>query len=284
MLEQTILSGLIMGSIYALIATGFTLVFGVMGIANFAHGEFVIISMYICYALTTFLSLNSYFSLLAVLPAGLLIGIAIQRILIRPLLKSPHYMQMMVTLGVVFMVQGGALLLFSSDLHGVPIALPGRLKISSSLLPFSRIVAAISAIFVIASLYTFLYRTDQGKAIRACSDNREGAQLLGIDVDKVHMMAFGIGIICCGVAGVVILPFWFVSPFLGLGFTLKSFSIAVIAGVGSIFGTLIVGLGIGIIEQILSVFVSPTVTEPAVNALLILVLLLYPLGLFSSKR
>jgi branched-chain amino acid transport system permease protein len=282
---QSLLSGLFMGSVYALIAIGFTLVFGVTDIVNFAHGHLVMGAMFVTYLLFHVARLDPYLSLVVVLPLFFGIGALIYRLVICRIVEAPHSAHMMVTLGLLIFLENLANLFFGGDLRGITTAYTTSSYLAGEIaVPLARAGAAAVSLGAVLVLALFLRRTTLGKALRAAANNREGAALVGIDVGRVYLVSFSLGTVAAALAGAVIVPFSLVSPFVGHEFMLKAFVIAVIGGLGSVGGALAGGLLIGLVEAMSSLWISASLGNAIVFAILILVLLYRPWGIFGQAR
>ncbi len=282
---QALLSGLFMGSVYALIAIGFTLVFGVTDIVNFAHGHLVMGGMFVTYVLFKAAHVDPYLSLVLVLPLFYGIGVVLYQVVIRRIVEAPHSAHMMVTLGLLIFLENLANLFFGGDLRGITTGYTtSSIVFGPVAVPLARAGAAGVSLGAVVVLALFLRRTSLGKAIRAAANNREGAALVGIDVGRVYQVAFALGTTAAALAGAVIVPFSLVSPFVGNEFILKAFVIAVLGGLGSVGGALAGGLLIGFVEALSSLYISASLGNAIVFAILIGVLLYRPWGIFGQAR
>jgi branched-chain amino acid transport system permease protein len=284
-LAQSLLSGLFMGSVYALIAIGFTLVFGVTDIVNFAHGHLVMAAMFSTYLLFKAGSIDPYLSLVVVLPLFFGVGVVLYRVVISRIVEAPHAAHMMVTLGLLIFLENAANFVFGGDLRGVTTGYTtSSIALGPVALPLARAAAAVVSLLAVALLAAFLRRTTLGRAIRAAANNREGASLVGIDVPRVYRLAFALGTVAAALAGVVMVPFSLVGPFVGDQFMLKAFVIAVVGGLGSVTGALLAGVLIGIVEAVSSLYIEASLGNAIVFAILIAVLLFRPWGLLGQAR
>jgi len=282
---QTCLSGLFMGSVYALIAIGFTLVFGVTNIVNFAHGHIVMGAMFVTYLLFKTANVDPYVSLIVVLPLFFALGALLYTVVIQRIVEAPHSAHMMVTLGLLILFENVANLFFGSDLRGITTTYTtSSFVVGDISIPIARLGAAAVSLAAVVVLALFLHRTSLGKAIRASANNREGAALVGIDVGRVYLIAFSLGTAAAALAGAVIMPFSLVSPFVGGEFILKAFVIAVLGGLGSVAGALVGGLLIGFVEALSSLYISASLGNAIVFAILIAVLLYRPWGIFGQAQ
>lgn len=281
---QLIFSGLLMGSIYALMSVGLTLIFGVLRIVNFAHGEFLMIAMYGAWAVTRYMGLNPYVAIIAVMPGMFLFGILVHRLIIQPGLDKPHLVLVFATMGLSILMQNVALMIFSADLFDVPPMLGGR---SFSIGPFyakpELLIGFLVSIGCTIGLHFILKKTYLGKAIRATVQDGEAAELMGIPVPRIFMITFAAGSALVGLAACVMMPLFSVFPTVGLNFVLIAFVIVVLGGMGSIEGALLGGICIGIVQSLSSYYVAPAYGQMFFFILFLLVMIFRPAGLLGRK-
>lgn len=281
---QLVLSGILIGSIYALMSIGLTLIFGVLRIVNFAHGEFLMIAMYGVWAITRYFGLNPYFSIAAVVPAMFLFGALIYRLIIRPGLDKPHLVVVFATMGLSILMQNVALLLFSADLFDVPPMLGGR---SFTIGPFyakpELLIGFGVAVACTLALRFMLNATYFGKAVRATVQDGEAAQLMGIPVPRIFLITFAAGSALVGLAACMMMPLFSVFPTVGLNFVLIAFVIVVLGGMGSIEGALLGGICIGIVQSLSSYYIAPAVGQMFFFILFLLVMVFRPAGLLGRR-
>jgi branched-chain amino acid transport system permease protein len=281
-LIQLILNGLLLGGIYALISIGLTLIFGVMRVINFAHGEFLMLSMYISYFSCTFLGLNPYATLLISVPLMFLAGMAIDQMIIRPLRDAPAYMQVFATVGISIVLLNLALFLFSGDYQSINLPFAKKIFHFGVLsLSYAKLVIFFTAIFVSGVLYLILKYTDIGKQIRAIAQDRLAARLMGINLNKIYMLTFGIGTALVGIAGGLILPVYYVFPSVGVYFVLTTFVIVVLGGMGNMVGALLGGFIIGITDSLSGYYIDPSLKEVVYFVIFLIVLLIRPSGIMG---
>jgi len=281
-LIQLILNGLLLGGIYALISIGLTLIFGVVRVINFAHGEFLMLSMYISYFGCAFLGLNPYATLLISVPLMFLAGMAIDQIIIRPLREAPAYMQVFATVGLSIVLLNLALFLFSGDYQSINMPFAKKtLQLGVLSLSYAKMVIFFTAIVVSAVLYLLLKYTDIGKQIRAIAQDRLAAKLMGINLNKIYMLTFGIGTALVGIAGVLILPVYYVFPSVGVYFVLTAFVIVVLGGMGNMVGALLGGIIIGITDSLSGYYIDPSLKEVVYFIIFLIVLLIRPSGIMG---
>ena len=285
LLMQSLVDGILIGGIYGLIGIGLTLIFGVMKIINFAQGALMMLGMYVTYWLFTLLGMNPYLSLPFSAIALFLLGALIQRGVMERVLDAPEHNQLLVTMGLMLILENAALVLFSPDFRTVKVeSLSGVLALGNIHFEKTKVIAFAFALLLTFFLYWFLQNTYLGKAIRAVAIDRDGAALSGIQVRRVNMITFGIGAALAAVAGTLITPFLYITPTVGEVFILKAFVVVVLGGLGNFFGALVGGLIIGVSESLTSVYVPGNYKELATFLIFILVLLFRPTGLFGRKE
>jgi branched-chain amino acid transport system permease protein len=265
-------------------AVGLTLIFGVMRVVNFAHGDMMVWGMYLAWLLATRAGIDPYLGFVASALALFVLGVAVQRGLVDRILDAPHEMQILLMLGVALILENTALLIFGPEPARVRSPL-GALTwyVGPLYVDVARLAAFGVAIALSIVLWLFLHRTDLGRSIRAAADNPYGALVIGTDVRRVYAVAFGIGAACVGAAGALtaaIIPF---QPALGLPASVTSFNIVIIGGLGSMPGAFIGGLLVSVAESMGAVFLKPSLKELVSFSLLIVILLFRPAGLFGKR-
>lgn len=283
-ISQAVLSGILIGGVYALVAIGLNLIFGVMGIINFAHGALLMLAMYISYWTFILLKLDPYISLLISIPALFLIGMMMQAFVVSRVIDKSHESQILLTMGIMLFLENLALFLWSPDPRALAdYYLTGRvMSFLNTSLSMPRLLAFVCALVMTAILYLFLKKTFLGKAIRATKDDIEGALTVGINTKHIYAIAFGIGSACVGAAGTVIVPFFYTSPYVGKVFLLNAFMVVVIGGMGSLGGAMIGGLIIGVAESIGAIFMPGGLKHIISFVLFIVILMFKPSGLFGK--
>lgn len=279
------MSGLLLGGLYSLIAIGLTMVFGVVRIINFAHGELLMVAMYLTWVLHRYMGLDPYLAVLIVAPVLFLIGVAIQRVLIQPILGSSASMKIFMTVGISIALQNLALMIFRGDFRTVNTAYSTSVvKVAGLAISTPRLIAFGVALMMAVGLFLFLKYSFVGKALRALAEDREAAALMGIPVKRLYLLAFGLGTGLVGVAGAMLMPVFYAFPTVGHLFGLTAFVVVVLGGMGSMQGAMIGGLIIGVVENFSGVYIAPALKEAVYFALFILVLLVRPQGLFGLGR
>jgi branched-chain amino acid transport system permease protein len=281
-LLQLIVNGLLLGGIYALISIGLTLIFGVVRVINFAHGEFLMLSMYITYFSYTFLGLNPYLSLIIGIPLMFLAGMAIDQVIIRPLREAPAYMQVFATVGLSIVLLNMALFLFTGDYQSIRMPFAEKtLHLGVLSLSYAKLVIFFSAILVSITLFLLLKYTNLGKQIRAIAQDKMAAKLVGINLNRIYMLTFGIGTALVGIAGGLILPVYYVFPSVGVYFVLTAFVVVVLGGMGNMVGALLGGFIIGITDSLSGYYIDPSLKEVISFIIFLVVLLIRPSGLMG---
>jgi len=248
---QLIVYGILMGMIFALIALGLSLIFGVMNIVNFAHGEFLMMGMYIAYLLSTFLRLDPLFSLPVAAGAGYILGILSYRLLIHRILRGPMVAQLFGTFGLMLFLRYLAMYIFTPDVRSVKqgILVGKTLSLGWISVDASKVVSAGLCLIAFAAIYWMIYRTKLGRALRATSIDSEAAKYMGIDTRGMNALAWGIGGATVALAGALLAHFYYVTPTVGMLFTLIAFATVALGGFGSIIGAFIAGIVIGLIRS-----------------------------------
>jgi len=282
MIGQVVISGLLAGSLYAMVALGLGLVFGVMRVLNVAHGPLLMLGAYTTFGLFQWLGLNPYLSLLVSMPALFVVGVVLQRLLVRRVVDAPELSSLLLTFGVSIALVNLAQLAFSSDVRSVEY-LTGSFVLGPFAFSKSRVIACAFALVITAGAFWFLGQTRLGKAIRAVSQSREVAQVCGINVQRIHMITFGVASALAAAGGTLIAVMVAIQPEMGQVYTFKSFLVIVLGGAGNYPGALLGGLLLGLIEQLASLFITTQVNEAVAYVLLVLVLLLRPTGLLKGR-
>jgi len=281
---QSILNGMLMGCIYALIALGLSLIFGVMNVVNFAHGNFVMLSMYFTFWVGTLYKIDAVLSPLITFPLLFLFGILVYYGLISRTLREHYTIQIAVTVGLMTFLGAITQLIWQARPRALAYSfVQGTIQFGSYTIALSRLISAIISLIIIMVISFFLARTWPGRAIRATSDDSSAASLMGIDFQKTYALAFGLGSGLTAIAGGLLMTFQQVDPTMGLRFGLLSFCILALAGLGSIAGLVISGLIVGISESLAMSFWDPRARTLVIYLIFILVLWLRPRGLFGRK-
>jgi branched-chain amino acid transport system permease protein len=281
---QGVLSGLLFGGVYSLMAVGLTLIFGVMRVVNFAHGDMMVWGMYLAYMLATRARIDPYVSFVGCAGALFALGFLVQRGLVDRIVEAPHEMQILLMLGVALVLENVALVAFGPEPTRVrsPLAATA-VWLGPIFVDVARLVTFVVAVALTLALWLFLFKTDLGRTIRAAADNSYGALVIGTDVRRVYAVAFGVGAACVGAAGALVSPILPFQPPTGLSLSVASFNIVIIGGMGSLLGAFVGGLLVSLAESLGAVFLKPSLKELFSFSLLILILLFRPAGLFGRR-
>ena len=279
---NALVSGLLTGLVYGLSALGLSVIFGVIRIVNFAHGELMVLGMFMALMLFRWFGLDP----LMAVPIGaallFVVGYALQHFVVRRVSYLPDHMQFLLLAGIAIMIVSGCLVVFGPDAQGVQLDYAlDSIAIGNLIIDKVRLYAAGAAIVVASALLLFFKYSSTGRAIRACADNYMGAKVVGLNVDRLYALTFGIGAACIGAAGCIILLLVQVHPYLAPAYTLLAFVVVIVGGMGSLFGALLGGILIGVSEELASIVLQPSLKTAFSFALLIVVLLLRPQGLLG---
>ena len=281
---EAVLNGLLTGAVYALVALGLTLVYGVLHIVNFAHGALLTVAMFAVWGLSNVWGIGPYAALLPLSIAFFALGYALQRLLIGPAGRGSDTNMLLVTLGLSIAIENGLLAAFHSDTR----ALDGDwslavIPLGPMLISEPRLIGLGGALAMAVLLWLGLARTDTGRAIRAVARERVGAQLMGIDVPHVYAVTFGLGCACVAVAACLLMPTFYVNPRVGNAFVLVAFTVVVLGGMGSVAGALVGALIVGVVESLGGLFLGDSLGQLGVFLLFIGALLFRPRGLFGAR-
>jgi branched-subunit amino acid ABC-type transport system permease component len=279
---QYVVDGLLIGCVYGIAAMGMTLIWGVMDVINMAHGVLIALGSFGIYLLSTSLGLNPYLAVLLTGAGGLLLGLGIYRVAIRRVLDASHLSTLLATFSVNMILVGLGTAAFSTNPRAVDVNL-GSLTIGPVTVQVTRLVAALASVLIAGALYLFLSQARQGKFIRAVTNNRNAAELVGIPSQRTLTLSFGLGCLLAAIAGGLIATF---SPFTILSgdtYQVKSFIIVVLGGLGNPFGALVGGLILGLLEGIVPAFLHTSWVPVIEFVLFIIILIVRPAGLFGER-
>jgi branched-chain amino acid transport system permease protein len=289
-LDATILiaaaiNGLLIGGIYTLVASGLTLIYGVLHIINFAHGSLLMLAMFGVFFLLTKLGVDPYASLFVMVPGMFLLGYLLYRGVIGRFSNGKDENILLITLGLSILIENLALMFFKGDTRTISVAYSDKMvELGPLLISLPKIISFVAAMALCAVLGLWMQRSDTGKAIRAVAKERMGARLVGIDVDRVFAISYGIGLATLGAAACLLMPIFYVSPTIGHVFVIVAFTVVVLGGMGSFLGAVVGGLIVGLTESFGGLFLGESLGQIGISLIFILILLLRPSGLFGAAR
>ena len=285
LVTQAIATGVLLGGVYALVSVGLTLIFGVLGIVNFAQGSMLALAMYVVHSLVQSLGIPVYLAMLLGVPLMFALGYVIQLSLLNKLTMSgSHEGPLLVTLGLSLFIVNVLLMIYSGRPQSVGSAVDGSLRVMGALLSWERVIAFLGAVAVTVALTVILRRTSFGLSIRAVASNPSGAMLVGVNVGRVYALTFAIGAACVAVAGGLMAPLVSLTPSVGEEFTILAFVIVVLGGLGNVVGAMIGGILIGLVQTVGSLYLPGSGSLIAVFAVFVLTLFLRPQGIFGAAR
>lgn len=278
---QAVVTGLLTGGIYGLVAMGLTLIFGVLDIVNFAHGAFLALALFVSFWMVDGLGLHPYLALLVSVPLMFAMGALVQRSVLAPSMGKPLENQLLITLGLALLIENGLLLFLGADPRSVELPGDRVVPLFGAVAELSRVLAFLGAIALAGLLYVLLQRTRLGTAIRAVAANETGARMVGINTRRMYAVTFALGTACAGAAGTLVAPLVTIEPTTGALFNIIAFVVVVLGGMGNVVGALIGGLIIGLAEQLGSIYLPGQSSLLSVFVVFVLVLFLRPQGLFG---
>jgi branched-chain amino acid transport system permease protein len=285
---QAVINGILIGGFYAVMMLGFSVIWGVMGIINLAHGEFLMVGAYMTWVLNKQYGVDPFLALVVVLPAMFLLGYIFQRLLINRIIERPFLIALLVTYGLSVAMASTVKLIYKADPRVTETALTGFWNLSGSVgIPATKFYILVAALIMMAGLHLFLQFTRLGKSIRAAAQNKEAARMVGIEIGQVYAITFAICIALTGAAGALISPTTSIFPFMGPVLTLKAFAITAMSGLGNIPGALMGGIVLGLVEQLIATLVPGVGSNLGITSsfiLLVVVLVARPQGLFGGLK
>jgi branched-chain amino acid transport system permease protein len=284
MMPAAIVNGFMFGAIYALVALGLTLIYGVLHIINFAHGALLMLAMYATFYLFRHFGIDPYLAMIVVVPGSFAFGYSLYRWGIGKLAHGKDENILLVTLGLSIVIENAAIFFFTADQQTINLSYSYEtIDLGFVFLALPKVISFFASLVICLLLWLLIAKTDLGKAIRAVAKERQGAQLVGINVEHIFAATYGIGIACLGAAGCLLLPSFYVDPFTGNVFVLDAFTIVVLGGMGSIVGALVGGFIIGVTESIGGLILGESLGQIGISLIFILILVLRPTGLFGAK-
>ncbi|MUV60248.1 branched-chain amino acid ABC transporter permease [Halobacterium sp. CBA1126] len=284
LLVQSLLNGLLLGGIYAVAALGLSLVFGIMDIVNLAHGHMLMVGAYVAIVLFTALGLTPIVGMVVAFAVLFVLGMALQRFVLEPVVGEGMEQPIIVLFGLALMLQSIGRIVVGSTAQATDINIPGdAISIGAATLSFPRVVTFVLSIVLILGTWAFLKYTTTGLAIRATAQNSSAAQYMGVDTDNIYVLTLGIGTGLAGAAGALLSMLFPITPYVGWSYLLKAFAVVVLGGVGSIAGTLVGGLILGVSENVGVLYLGGGFRDIISFGIFVLVLLVRPHGLFGSS-
>jgi branched-chain amino acid transport system permease protein len=283
-LVPAVLNGVMTGAVYALIALGLTLIYGVLHIINFAHGALLTAAMFAAFFAHKLLGLDPYVAALGLTPLFFGLGYGLQRFVIGPAAHGEDRNILLVTLGLAVVIENALLYAFRADTRTIDLPYAfDVIDVGTAFLAVPRVIAFIVVVAVALALWLIMRWTDTGKAIRAVAKEKLGAELSGIDVAHIYALTFGLGTACLAIAACLLIPTYYVNPNAGNAFVLIAFTIVVLGGMGSVAGALIGGIFVGVVESLSGLYLGESLGQIGIFAMFILVLLFRPSGLFGER-
>ena len=283
-LVPAVLNGLMNGAVYALIALGLTLIYGVLHIINFAHGALLTAAMFAAFFAYVLLGIDPYLAAVLLTPAFFGFGYVLQRFVIGPAAHGEDRNYLLVTLGLAVVIENALLYFFRADTRTINLSYAfDTIQIGPAFVAVPRVVALGTVVAIATMLWSLMQWTDTGKAIRAVAKDKLGAELCGIDVAHIYAVTFGLGTACVAVAACLLIPTYYVNPTAGNAFVLIAFTIVVLGGMGSVAGALVGGLFVGVVESLSGIFLGESLGQIGIFIMFIAMLLVRPSGLFGAR-
>ena len=280
-----VINGILMGGIYTLVASGLTLIYGVLHIINFAHGSLLMVAMFGVFYLVTKLGVDPYLSLFITMPTMFVMGYVLYKYFIGKLSYGKDENILLITLGLSIVIENLALMFFTGDSRTISMSYSDKMfEVGPLLVGMPKVISFIAAMVMCGLLGIFITKTDTGRAIRAVAKERMGARLVGIDVDKVFAISFGLGMATLGAAASLLMPIFYVSPTTGHVFVMVAFTVVVLGGMGSFLGAVVGGLIVGLTESFGGLYLGESLGQIGISLIFILILLFKPSGLFGDKQ
>jgi branched-chain amino acid transport system permease protein len=283
-LVPAVLNGLMTGAVYALVALGLTLIYGVLHIINFAHGALLTAAMFAAFFAHKLFGLDPYIAAAILTPLFFVLGYGLQRFVIGPAAHGEDRNILLVTLGLAVVIENALLCAFRADTRTINLPYAFNVvEIGTAFIAVPRVVAFVAVLIVALVLWLIMQWTDTGKAIRAVAKEKLGAELAGIDVAHIYAVTFGLGTACLAIAACLLIPTYYVNPHAGNAFVLVAFTIVVLGGMGSVVGALIGGLFVGVVESLSGLYLGESLGQIGIFLMFIIVLLFRPSGLFGER-
>ncbi|WP_251328472.1 branched-chain amino acid ABC transporter permease [Haloplanus pelagicus] len=277
LLVQIVIFGILTGGVYALIAMGLSLIFGVMDVVNFAHGAYLMLAMYSSYFAWSILGIDPFLSILLVAPTFFVFGVISERLVIHPIIDEPDFAQIFATVGLIWVFENTAHYFWGADPRGISSGY-GGVTVLGVTVQEVRVYGFVIAVLAAVGMYFLLEKTKIGLAIRATAQDKDAAKLMGMSSEKVYMITFGLGIGLVGIAGPVVATIFSTTPTVGANYVLLAFVVVVLGGLGNVFGVLWAGILIGIVDAMVAFYYEPTLSAPVYYVIFIAVLVFRAMG------
>jgi branched-chain amino acid transport system permease protein len=283
-IAQLLVSGVMVGGVYAVMSIGLTLIFGVLKIVNFAHGEFLMLAMYVAWAVVSLSGVNGYTAIVVVVPALFCFGVLVYLLIVKPAVDKPHLIVVFATMGLSVVMQNLALSLMTADLRDVPPMFGGTpLRIGPLYLKAELLLGFLISVAITLAVMVFMKRSYLGKAIRATVQDRDAAMLMGINVPRLFLLTFAGGSALVGLAGCIMLPLYSTFPTVGSNFVLIAYVVVVLGGMGSMEGALLGGICVGLVQSLSGYYIAPAYGQLFYFLVFLLVMIFRPNGLLGQR-
>ena len=287
LLIQSLVDGILIGGVYAVIGLGLSLAYGVMDVVNWMHGQVLMVAMYLSFFLTKYAGMDPYLTAIATITCAAAAGILIQKFTLTPLMQRSNVAWrdiLLFTAGAGMALEALFNMIFGAEVKAVNTRYSGMLEVGTIMVSIPKLISFVIAILCCILLYIYLQRSEAGRALRATAQDRTTSQLMGVNANRVFAIAFAISLGLVGFAGALMIPFYSVNPYVGNSFSLKSFIIVAMGGKGDVFGALLAGVVIAVIEKVGAFFVGDNIAQVFIYILFIVILIVRPNGLLAKKK
>lgn len=287
LLIQSLVDGILIGGVYAVIGLGLSLAYGVMDVVNWMHGQVLMVAMYLSFFLTKYAGMDPYLTAIATITCAAAAGFLIQKFTLTPLMQRSNVAWrdiLLFTAGAGMALEALFNMIFCAEVKAVSTRYSGMLEVGTIMVSIPKLISFVIAILCCILLYIYLQRSEAGRALRATAQDRTTSQLMGVNANRVFAIAFAISLGLVGFAGALMIPFYSVNPYVGNSFSLKSFIIVAMGGKGDVFGALLAGVVIAVIEKVGAFFVGDNIAQVFIYILFIVILIVRPNGLLAKKK
>ena len=287
LLIQSLVDGILIGGVYAVIGLGLSLAYGVMDVVNWMHGQVLMVAMYLSFFLTKYAGMDPYLTAIATITCAAAAGFLIQKFTLTPLMQRSNVAWrdiLLFTAGAGMALEALFNMIFGAEVKAVNTRYSGMLEVGTIMVSIPKLISFVIAILCCILLYIYLQRSEAGRVLRATAQDRTTSQLMGVNANRVFAIAFAISLGLVGFAGALMIPFYSVNPYVGNSFSLKSFIIVAMGGKGDVFGALLAGVVIAVIEKVGAFFVGDNIAQVFIYILFIVILIVRPNGLLAKKK